>query len=77
MLHDELTGRVPDFSADAFSASQHQKAQIMLTRGLNSLFLRALRSPACGWVVRTVIVSTSGDASPRADGRASKMILIR
>lgn len=49
----------------------------MLTRALNSLFLRAVNSPACGWVVHTVIVSTSGEASLRADGGASKLVLIR
>ena len=37
----------------------------MLARLLTSFYLQALRSPACGRVVRTVIVLMSREASPR------------
>ena len=79
-MHTLITGCIIDLSAHAFSLSQDQKAQSMLTRILNSFFLRALSSPACGWVVRTVILSASGKASScadAADGGAGKMVMIR
>ncbi|MCJ2050325.1 hypothetical protein [Methylobacterium sp. J-070] len=42
----------------------------MLARIVNALFLRALRAPACGWVVRAAIVLASRDASPRSGAGA-------
>lgn len=39
----------------------------MLATILKSLCLLALGSPACGWVVRTVIVSASRPASSRGE----------
>ncbi|KZC01977.1 hypothetical protein AU375_01794 [Methylobacterium radiotolerans] len=52
----------------------------MFSRLLTSLFLLALRSPVCGWVVRTMIIWASREASPRgkaAHGGAGKMVPVR
>lgn len=52
----------------------------MLSRLLASLCLQALRSPVCGWVVRTMVIWASREASSRgraAHGGAGKMISVR
>lgn len=57
-----------------------QKARTMLARTLDSLYLRALVSPAFGRAVRAVIVLAVRDASPRreaADGGAGAMVPAR
>ena len=51
----------------------------MLSRLLSSLCLQALRSPVCGWVVRTMVILAFREASPRgraAHGGAGKMVPI-
>jgi hypothetical protein len=56
------------------------KAQSMLARVLDSLCLQVVRSPACGWAVRTIIVLSSKRASAvgaAADGRTGLMVPVR
>jgi hypothetical protein len=52
----------------------------MLIRFLTTLCLQVLGAPACGWVVRRVIVLSSREASPRrgrAAGGAGAMVPVR
>lgn len=52
----------------------------MFVRLLDALFLRVCSSPACGWLVRSAIVSVSRIASPRAevaDGAAGRLLPAR
>lgn len=61
-------------------ATLDHKARCMFVRLLDALFLRVCSSPACGWLVRSAIVSASRIASPRsgvADGAAGRLLPAR
>ena len=76
-MHPAVIGRkVASSAIDICHVSLNQEAHSMLARIGGSLYLRAARSPACGWLVRTAIVLVSRGASSPC-GAAGTMVPVR